>query len=183
MKISSKQILRILYAIAWVIFIGLCIKAGGFIFNTFFTLCINPEGAHHFWNDMDLSQLYLSGKSYFIQFTVLISVVTVLQALLFYWIVKILHDKKLNLDRPFNSEVCKFIFRLSYISLAIGLVQLFGGMLLIAQLQSVHLSLPQSSQVSLREHEIWLFMGIILFVIAQIFKRGIELQDENELTV
>jgi hypothetical protein len=31
--------------------------------------------------------------------------------------------------------------------------------------------------------DVWLFMGVTLFVIAQIFRRGIEIQTENELTV
>ena len=31
--------------------------------------------------------------------------------------------------------------------------------------------------------DVWLFMGIILLVIAQIFKRGVEIQSENELTI
>ena len=36
---------------------------------------------------------------------------------------------------------------------------------------------------SLEGADIWLFMGVTLLVIAQIFKRGIEIQDEHELTV
>ena len=31
--------------------------------------------------------------------------------------------------------------------------------------------------------DVWLFMAVILFVIAQIVKRGIELQAENDLTI
>jgi hypothetical protein len=31
--------------------------------------------------------------------------------------------------------------------------------------------------------DVWLFMGVTLYVIAQIFKKGIELQTESELTV
>ena len=31
--------------------------------------------------------------------------------------------------------------------------------------------------------DVWLFMGVVLFVIAYIFKRGIELQEELDLTV
>jgi hypothetical protein len=31
--------------------------------------------------------------------------------------------------------------------------------------------------------DVWIFMSVILFVIAQIFKRGIEIQEENDLTV
>ena len=54
-KISTKQMLKILYVLSWIIFIGVCIEAGGFIFNTFFTLVINPVDAHHFWQEVDLS--------------------------------------------------------------------------------------------------------------------------------
>lgn len=31
--------------------------------------------------------------------------------------------------------------------------------------------------------DVWSFMGIILLVIAQVFKRGVEMQAENELTI
>jgi hypothetical protein len=31
--------------------------------------------------------------------------------------------------------------------------------------------------------DVWIFMGITLLVIAHIFKKGIEIQEEHELTV
>ena len=39
-KISAQQMLNVLYVLAWIIFIGLGIDAGGFLVNTFFTLFI-----------------------------------------------------------------------------------------------------------------------------------------------
>jgi len=43
--------------------------------------------------------------------------------------------------------------------------------------------MPDTQHLHLGGADVWLFMGVILFVIAQIFKRGIEIQRENELTV
>lgn len=37
--------------------------------------------------------------------------------------------------------------------------------------------------LSMTGGEVWLFMYVILFVIAYIVKRGVEIQTENDLTV
>ena len=54
-KITTTQILKILYILSWIIFVGVCIDAGGYIFNAFFTLMVNPAGASKFWQEIDLS--------------------------------------------------------------------------------------------------------------------------------
>jgi len=43
--------------------------------------------------------------------------------------------------------------------------------------------MPDTQHLRLGGADVWLFMSVTLFVIAQIFKRGIEIQTENELTV
>ena len=43
--------------------------------------------------------------------------------------------------------------------------------------------MPDVQHLRIGGSDVWLFMGVILFVIAQIFKRGIEIQTENELTI
>ena len=65
MEISTKQILKILYVLSWIIFVGVCVEAGGFIFNTFYTLVINNVDAKHFWLGIDLSSLYRYDPGYF----------------------------------------------------------------------------------------------------------------------
>lgn len=57
MKSKTKQILNILQILFWIIFIGLCIEAGGIAFNTFMTLAINPNSVHNFWEGADLATL------------------------------------------------------------------------------------------------------------------------------
>jgi len=45
------------------------------------------------------------------------------------------------------------------------------------------ISMPDDNSMGFGGADVWMFMGIILLVIAQIFKRGIEIQLENDLTI
>lgn len=182
MKISTAQVLKFLYILSWIIFIGLCIEAGGFIFNILFTLFVNPIEAHYFWERVDLSALYKFDPGYFLVETSLMTIAAILKALMFYLIVKILHDKKLNLAQPFNKEVGRFIFLLSYLSLGIGLFSSWGANY-ARWFEQQGIKMPDIENLRLGGADVWLFMGAVLFIIAQIFKRGIEIQAENELTV
>ena len=182
LKITTAHFLKVLHVLSWIIFIGLCIEAGGILFNTFFTLVINPIAAKNFWGHIDLSNLLDFDKGYFITQTLLMSIVAILKAVLFYLIVKILYDKKLNLIQPFNIEIKKVISNMSYLAIGIGLFSYWGA-------KHNHLfmekgiSIPNENSMGFSGSDVWLFMGIILLVIAQIFKRGIEIQSENELTI
>ena len=182
MEISTKQILNILYILSWIIFVGICVEAGGFIINTFYTLAINSVDAKHFWPGLDFSSLYQYDPGQFFAQTFLMIIVGAMRAWIFYLIIKFLHDKKLNMARPFNSEVGRFIFRLSYLSLGTGLFS-WWGVKYAAWLTTKGVTMPDVQAMRLGGADVWLFMGVVLFVIAQIFKRGIEIQTENELTI
>ncbi|HVU94614.1 MAG TPA: DUF2975 domain-containing protein [Puia sp.] len=182
MKITTQQMLKILQVLAWIIFVGVCIEAGGFIVNTFFTLAINPIDAGHFWPGVDLSGLYGWDRGYFIIETVLMCIVAVLRCWIFWLIVKILHDKKLDLYQPFNKEMGRFITRLSWLALLTGLFSWWGAKYAEWFVQR-GVKMPELQYLRIGGADVWLFMGVILYVIAQIFKRGIEIQSENELTV
>ena len=106
----------------------------------------------------------------------------VLKAIMFYLIVKILMDKKLDLAQPFNKEMGRFIFSMSYLALGTGFFS-FWSMKYAKWLAQQGVDMPDNEHLRLAGADIWLFMGITLFVIAHIFKRGIEIQSENELTV
>ena len=181
-RIGAKQMLNFLYAVAWIIFIGLSIDAGGFIVNTIYSLFINPKGALYFWNHINLASLYQFNQSHFATLTILMTIVAVLKTILFYLIIKIIHDKKLNLAQPFNHDVNRFIFRVAYLSLGIAFFAIWGTNF-SENITKQGVSVPSIQHLKIAGGDVWLFMGITLLVIAQIFKRGIELQEENELTV
>lgn len=182
MQISTKTMLRILLIISWIIFVGLCIQAGGFLVNTIFTMVLKPEGAKYFWKEVDLDALYVYDPGHFLAESVYMIIVAVLKASLLYLIIKILHEKKLNLDRPFNKDVGRFIFKISCLAFGIGLFS-FWGANYTAWLVKKGVEMPDLQALHLSGADVWLFMAITLFVVAQIFKRGIEIQTENELTV
>jgi hypothetical protein len=180
--ITTKQVLLVLYILTWIIFVGVSIEAGGFISNAIFTLFINPAGAKHFWPGLDLSQLYAYDHGYFFVVTLIMSIVGVLRACLFYLIIKILHDKKLDMGQPFNRTIGQFLATISWLSLIIGL-QSWWGVKYTRWLISLGIKMPDIQLLSLDGGDVWMFMGVTLLVITQIFKRGIEIQKENELTV
>jgi len=182
-RITTNQILKVLQILSWIIFIGLCIEAGGIVVNTIITLFINPAGVENFWEGSDyLSSLYTFDHGYFFVITFSMTIVAVLKAIMFYLIVKLFVDKKLNISQPFSMELRRFIFNIAYLALGIGLFSGFGYNYSLwltkqgvasADLQSLHIA----------GSDVWLFMAVILFVIAQIVKRGIEIQNENDLTI
>jgi len=181
-KISTKQMLKVLYVLSWIIFIGVCTEAGGIIVNAFVTLVLKPANAQYFWKEIDLSALYKYDPGYFFVETLLMSIVAIMRACLFYLIVKILHDNKLNLTKPFNKEMGRFIFNVSYLALGLGMFS-YWGVKYSGWLTAQMVKMPDIQYLRLGGADVWLFMGVTLYVIAQIFKKGIEIQEENDLTV
>ena len=173
---------KIVQVLSWIIFVGLCIQAGGFLFNSIFVLFFNSEGANKFWYEINLSSLYHLNQSHFVTFTGLMCIVTVLKAILFYNIVKVFHSKKINLAQPFNHFLKKFLLTVASFAFGIGLFSYWGtGFAKYLVLQG--LQMPDIADLSFGGGDVWLFMSIILVVIVQIIKKGIEIQQENELTI
>lgn len=181
-KITTQQMLKVLNVLSWIIFIGLCVEAGAILFNAFFTLVLNPVAANNFWKEVDLSGLLAYDKGYFFSETILMSIVAILQALLFYLIVKILSGKKLNFSQPFNDEMTRFISNISYLAIGIGLFSYWGAKY-TKWLVEKGVTMPEIQKLGFGGADVWIFMGITLLVIAQIFKRGVEIQAENDLTI
>lgn len=181
-KITSKLMMKVLTVFSWIIFIGLSVEAGGIFFNSLLTLFYNSNWAKNAWNGIDFSSLFDYDKRYYITEMLLMSIVAILKALLFYLIVKILHNKKLNLVEPFNIETQKFVYNSSYICFGIGLFSTWGVQN-TKWLTDKGILMPTFEKLNFGGADVWFFMGIILLVIAQIFKKGIELQNENKLTI
>ena len=181
-QMKTQHILIVLQVIAWILFVGLCIEACAFIVHSIAVLIYNPEGASKFWAQANLSELYYFNKSHFITQTSLLVIVSVLKALMFYLIVRIFHDKRLNVEYPFNQTNGKFIQNIGYIALGIGIFSSWGTNF-SGQMVNLGVQMPDIKDMGFGGADVWLFMSISLLVIAHIFKRGIELQTENDLTI
>lgn len=181
-KITARQMQNVLLVFSWIIFVGLSIEAAGIIVNTVYTMARTADGAKHLWKHIDLSNLYNHNPSHFFVQSVLIIIAMLLKAILFYCIIHFLHNKKLNLSQPFSPAAGRFIKIAAWLALGTGFFSYWGAKNALG-LTATGIAMPGAEQLRLGGADVWLFMGITLLVIAQIFKRGIELQTENELTV
>lgn len=167
-----------LHVIAWIIFVGLCIEAGALLVNFIFSL-FKPEVVHNLYQKLDLSDMYSRSKWAYFSMYSFILVISTLKAYLFYEVIKLL--LKLDLIKPFNRFVAKQITRISYFTLSIGLLSL------IAQQTAKNLQHHGFEIDTLTrfwaDSEAFILMAAVIYVISTIFTRGIEIQDENDLTV
>ena len=180
-KISKRQTWNILLVLSWIIFTGLCIQAGGFMVNAIFAI-VNPAIITRLWREIDLSDLLKHDNGHFFVITSILSIVAIVKAGLFFLIIKILHNKDLDMSQPFSKKVRRFVFRMSYAALLIGLFSMYGARY-TEWLTKQGIKMPDTQYMQLGGYDVWLFMGVILFIIAQIFNKGIEIQSENDLTI
>lgn len=182
MQITTKHVLSVLHVLAWIIFIGLCLQAGIIIVSSILKFIVSPEHHDKLWQEVDFTSLYDFNKSHFITHIIVISIVLILKATLFYMIVKMFNDKKLSLSHPFSHYMNRYIYKMAFISFLIALFA-GGGVNFSEWLTKQGVTMPNIQEQQIAGPDVWLFMSVVLFVLAQIFKRGIEIQSENELTV
>lgn len=178
MKTNTVLVLKVMNILSWIIFIGLCISTGALLYSIIFSF-IKPDGIIDPVNGFDFYALKKLGTGHFVNVTSLVIIISALKAYLFYLVIKIF--MKLNLTHPFSEQMPILLAKISYAAFSIGLLSY------IASSYSIRSSTQFNSINGLKEltdgfHEFMFFAGII-FIIALIFKRGVEMQSEQELTV
>ena len=178
MSEKNNFVFKVLSVVAWVIFVGLCIEAGGLIVNFIFSL-YKPEFVQNLYQKLDLSEMYMSSKWAFYSMYSFILVISLLKAYLFYLVIILLY--KLDLSKPFNSFVSEQITQISYFTLSIGLLS-YVARQTAKNLEHRGYEIDQLNQFWV-DSEAFILMAAVVYVIATIFKRGLEIQNENDLTV
>jgi hypothetical protein len=178
MSKRNNFVFKALHIVAWVIFVGLCIEAGGLIVNFIYSL-FKPEIVHNLYQKLDLSQMYNLSKSAYFSMYSFILVISILKAYLFYVVIKLLI--KLDLTKPFSSFVADQIKILSYFTLSIGLISYIARQT-AQNLQHRGYEIDALTQFW-ADSQAYILMAAVIYVIATIFIRGVELQNENDLTV
>ena len=182
-KITTNQILKVLQVLSWIIFLGLCVEAGGVIVNTIITTFINPQGVRNFWDGADyLSSVYKFDQGYFLVITFVMIIVAVLKTIMFYLIVKLFIDKKLSISKPFSLELKHFILIQVFLALGIGFFARLGYKYTVWLTEQGVMDANLRS-LNIDGADVWFFMAVVLFIIVQVVNRGIEIQQENDLTI
>jgi hypothetical protein len=178
MSKTNNFIFNGLKIVAWIIFVGLCIEAGGLIVNFIFSL-YNPEFVQNLYQKLDLSEMYERSKWAFFGMYSFILIISILKALLFYVVVILV--TKINLSKPFNNFVSRQISLISYFTLAIGLLS-FLARQTAKNLQHRGYDIDALNRFW-ADSQAFILMAAVIYVIAAIFSKGVEIQNENDLTV
>ncbi len=178
MSKRNNFVFKALHIVAWIIFVGLCIETGGLIVNFIFSL-YKPEVVQNLYQKLDLSQMYNLNKWVFFSIYSFILFISILKAFLFYVVIRLL--SKLDLTSPFNSYVAGQVKILSYYTLSIGLIS-YASQQTAQNLLHHGYDIDNLNQFW-ADSQAWILMAAVIYVIATIFTRGIEIQNENDLTV
>nr|WP_294778098.1 DUF2975 domain-containing protein [uncultured Flavobacterium sp.] len=88
----------------------------------------------------------------------------------------------MDFSKPFSEALVKFVSNLAYLTIFISFFSNWGANY-AKWIAEKGINMPDIADLNLDGADIWLFMGVVLLVIAQIFKKGVEIQTENELTI
>lgn len=178
MSKSNNIVFKGLHIVAWVIFVGLCIEAGGLIVNFIFSL-FKPEFVQNLYQTLDLTEMFKVNKWAFFGIYSFILSISILKAFLFYIVIRLMH--KMDLTKPFNTFVSDQLLQISYSTLAIGLLSFIARQ--IAKNLMHHGFDTDSLNQFWADSQAFILMGAVVYIIATIFKKGVDIQNENDLTV
>ena len=178
MSKMNKLVFTILNVLAWLIFVGLCIEAGGLLVNFIFSV-FKPAVVANLYQKLDLSKLFEQSQFVFYGMYGFVLFIAVLKALLFYVVIALL--LKLDLTKPFSSFVSKKISQISHLTFSIGIIS-FIAKRITESLLVQGFAVDKLSQFWV-DSSAFIIMSAIIYIISLIFKRGIELQEESELTI
>ena len=167
-----------LYIVAWLIFVGLSIEAGGLIVNFFFSV-YKPEFVQNLYQKLDLIQMYKESKLSFFGIYSFILIISILKAFLFYTVIRLMH--KIDLSKPFDIFVSRQISQISYYTLSIGMLSYIATQLVKNLMH--HGFVPDNLSQFWADSQAFILMGAVIYIIATIFKKGVDIQNENDLTV
>jgi hypothetical protein len=178
MSISNNFVFKALHVVAYIIFVGLCIEAGGLIVNFIFSL-YKPEIVENLYQKLDLIEMYETSQWQFFGVYSFILAIAILKAHLFYIVIRLMH--KMDLLKPFNTFVASQILKISYYTLSIGFIGHIGRQL---AKNLMHQGIDTASLNQFwADSQAFILMGAVIYIIATIFKKGVDIQNENELTV
>lgn len=173
-KITTANVLTAMHVLAWIAFIGLCIKAGALLVS-FGISCFRPIASGYLYEGLDLSGLLQFSFWHYALSSCLIIGVAALKAYLVFLVTGMLSS--VNLTDPFTAGMARILEQISAVLLFIWLIGLMGRLHshLLLKLTGQHFGTEVQGE--------YLFLAGLVFVISQVFRRGVELQTEHALTV
>jgi hypothetical protein len=177
MKAKTQTILTISKFLALAGAVGYSILCGSQL-TTLVASFVNPEWAKRTYEvDLNVFSIRDHSAGYYFFAMFLTIAVSVLKALIWWMVFGLL--SKLKLQTPFSMEVERKLERIAYLLLTIWIVGSPFWKIYIN-----YLSRDTGIQLTTNNSgDEYFFMAGMIYIISQVFKRGIEIQEENQLTV
>ncbi|MBL0745508.1 DUF2975 domain-containing protein [Chryseolinea lacunae] len=173
-KSRTEHILTALYVLAWIAFVGFLVEAGALLLS-YVISCINPDGAKNLYKGFNLNSDRNMSLWYNTMSVSFLIALAVMKAYVWYYVIRIL--SKINMVNPFTTDVAQMLERISHLLLSAWIVAMLSGA------QAHWLSKTTGDDYHGVPSGDFLFMAALVFVISQVFKRGVEIQSENDLTI
>lgn len=170
----TTRILATMRAIAWIVFICLMVETGLFL-TTYVVSCYSMEAASRMYRGMELYDLMVFDFRHYTATAILRIAYTALKTWAAYLTVSALSD--VSLANPFTLSIARLLERISITLLAGGIVAIVnnGHAQWLMENLGVH-----SWEMAI---EGFLVTAGLVYIIAKIFRRGVELQSEHDLTI
>ncbi len=172
----TQLLLKIMLIVTWVAFIGFMIRAGTVMF--LYGLSIyKPETVTNFYEGLNLYTIYQNSFWKYSVTVVLMACIPLMNSLIALQVIKILSQFKIK--SPFTMEVALRLQKVSALAFGVWILLVLMNTYNLVTFGGVELaSLPKP-----HSGDYVLIMAVLLFIISQVFKRGVELQADNDLTV
>lgn len=178
MTTTDKFIFTFLQVIAWIIFVALSIKAGAMLTN-FIVSLIEPGFVKNLYLKLDLSSLRRESDWMFYGVYSFLLFIALAKAHLFYIVVMLV--SKFDITKPFNAYVSEQISRISHYTFSIGLISMIAANT-TKQVEKYGFN-ASALQDYWSDGQAYILMAAVIYIISRIFRKGIELQNENDLTI
>lgn len=173
-KTRTETILVVMNVLAWITFVGLMIEAGA-ILVTYVIGLANPEMVPKLYKGMDWVNLRQYDVWYYSGIISLKAAILILEAYTAYMVIKVLST--IRMTNPFTMEVAKRLENIAYTLMLVWVaILIYNGQLKWLAKDVVEL------EAKVLSTDLIIYAGLV-YVISQIFKKGVEIQTENELTV
>lgn len=169
---------NLIHIICWVIFIGCCIQTGVLVFNYIYSL-FNPNVTKDLYLRLNLAEVYAQNRIVYSFVLISLILLSAIKAFIFYFVLKLF--KFFQMERPFTITITNLIHRISYITAIAAFFNIITKNIIL-KLSTKGYNLDQVTGF-MEDSSTYIIMSVILIVISMIFRKGLELQTENDLTL
>lgn len=173
-KARSGQILAVMNILAWVAFFAFVIQGGAILFS-FIASFMDPDGARDLYKGLDLYALKQFSRWHYSISVLFMIAIAWMKAYVAYMAKQLLSQS--ILVNPFTFKVVEKLEAVSYMLFATWCVAMLNNAHVVWLMQTA------GSHVGTYIDGTFIFMAGLVFLISQVFKRGVEIQSEQDLTV